>query len=58
MIKSATIHTAHGYLVSVRRVGLEIEMETSDARGDVISAVRMSEADAVALLDELQRVTA
>lgn len=54
MIKPTTIHTAHGYAVSVRRVGVEIEMETSNAVGDVISTVRMSEDDAVALLDELR----
>lgn len=53
MIKSTPVHTAHGYAVSVRRVGVEFELETSNAAGDVISTVQMSENDARALLDDL-----
>lgn len=53
MLKSTTIHTAHGYAIRVRRVGVEIELETSSATGDVISTVRMGEVEASRLLDEL-----
>lgn len=54
MTTPTTIHTAHGYAIRVRRVGVEIEMETSSAAGDVISTVRMSEDDAFWLMDELR----
>lgn len=57
MIKSTTIHTAHGHSISVRRVGVEVELETSSATGDVISTVRMTEAEAVALLDKMEALT-
>lgn len=57
MLTSTTIHTAHGYAIRVRRVGLEVEFETSSAVGDVISTVRMTEAEAVALLEELDDLT-
>lgn len=58
MSASTTIHTAHGYEITVRRVGAEVEMETSNAVGDVISNVRMTEDDAVALLADLREEVA
>lgn len=54
MLQPTILHTAHGYEIRVRRVGVEIEMETSAANGDVISTVRMSEDDAFWLMDELR----
>lgn len=58
MIAPTTVHTAHGYAVAVRRVGVEIEMETSSAVGDVISNVRMTEDEATALLAGLREEVA
>lgn len=56
MIKSTTIHTAHGYSVTIRRVGLEYDLETRDARGDAISTVRMSEPALARLIDDVEEV--
>jgi hypothetical protein len=53
VLTSTTIHTAHGYSIRVRRVGVEIELETSHFGGDAISTVRMSEDEARALLSEM-----
>lgn len=58
MLRSTTIHTTDGSSVTVRRVGLEYDLETRDARGATISTVRMSEADLVALRDEMEGVAA
>lgn len=58
MLTSTTIHTAHGYSITVRRVGLEIDLETRNAAGETISTVRMSEREASRLLEELDDVEA
>ncbi|MFD5161026.1 hypothetical protein ACFWMJ_23605 [Streptomyces hawaiiensis] len=47
-----TIHTADGSTVTVRRIGLEYDLETQNARGETISTVRMSHDDLSALADE------
>lgn len=47
-----TIHTADGSTVTVRRIGLEYDLETQNARGETISTVRMGYDDLSALLDE------
>lgn len=57
MIFSTTIHTAHGYSVEITRVGLEYDLMTSNALGDVISTVRMNEAETVALWANMKALT-
>ena len=49
-----TIHTATGATVTVRRRGIEYDLETRNAKGDTISTVVMSEDDLTALLDEAE----
>jgi hypothetical protein len=45
-----TIHTADGSMVTIRRRGIEFDLETKNARGETISTVVMSEDDVAALL--------
>ncbi|MFE7624262.1 hypothetical protein [Streptomyces sp. NPDC057509] len=47
-----TIHTADGSSVTIRRRGIEFDLETRNARGETISTVVMAEKDVVALLEE------
>lgn len=47
-----TIHTADGSMVTIRRRGIEFDLETKNARGETISTVVMSEDDVAALLAE------
>jgi hypothetical protein len=53
-----TIHTASGASVTVRRRGIEYDLETRNARGETISTVVMSEDDLTALLDEADELIA
>ena len=48
-----TFHTAHGYTVTATRRGIEIDLETKNAKGEVISTVVMSEYAATLLLEDL-----
>jgi hypothetical protein len=50
----ATIHTADGSSVTVRRIGLEYDLETRNARGETVSTVRMSMDDLDALVAEME----
>ncbi|WP_327379426.1 hypothetical protein [Streptomyces sp. NBC_01212] len=45
-----TVHTANGSTVTIRRRGIEFDLETRNARGETISTVVMNEADVKALL--------
>ncbi|MFJ9213019.1 hypothetical protein [Streptomyces sp. NPDC102264] len=47
------IHTADGSQVTIRRRGIEYDLETRNARGETISTVVMNEDDVAALLDEM-----
>jgi hypothetical protein len=49
-----TIHTASGATVTVRRRGIEYDLETRDAKGATISTVVMSEDDLDALVIEME----
>lgn len=49
-------HTAHGYTVEARRFGLEVDLITRDAKGEVVSTVVMNAADANSLLLNLTKV--
>jgi hypothetical protein len=48
-----TIHTADGSQVTIRRRGIEFDLETKNPRGETISTVVMSEDDVSALYDEM-----
>jgi hypothetical protein len=48
-----TIHTADGSMVTIRRRGIEFDLETKNARGETISTVVMSEDDVVELLESV-----
>ncbi|MBT2412659.1 hypothetical protein J7I94_19185 [Streptomyces sp. ISL-12] len=48
-----TIHTADGSTVTVRRRGIEYDLETRNARGETISTVVMSSDDFDALYDQM-----
>ncbi|MFJ3588598.1 hypothetical protein ACIQUY_04820 [Streptomyces sp. NPDC090231] len=47
-----TIHTADGSTVTIRRRGIEFDLETRNARGETISTVVMNEDDVSQLLAE------
>lgn len=49
-----TIHTADGSTVTVRRRGIEYDLETRNAKGETISTVVMSQDDLDALLSEIE----
>ncbi|MER5501355.1 hypothetical protein ABT096_29700 [Streptomyces sp. NPDC002561] len=49
-----TIHTADGSSVTVRRRGIEYDLETRNARGETISTVVMSGRDFDALLKSMK----
>ena len=49
-----TFHTAHGYTVTATRRGIEIDLETKNGKGEVISTVVMSEERAEDLLRGLE----
>lgn len=51
-----TIHTASGATVTVRRRGIEYDLETRNAKGETISTVVMSEDDLYALADEMDEL--
>jgi hypothetical protein len=53
-----TIHTADGSTVTIRRVGIEYDLETQSASGATISTVRMNGDDLDALRDEMDEVAA
>ncbi|MGI5404148.1 hypothetical protein ACQEVG_32800 [Streptomyces sp. CA-135486] len=48
-----TIHTADGSTVTVRRRGIEYDLETVNAKGETIATVVMSEDDLAALYTEM-----
>jgi hypothetical protein len=48
-----TIHTADGSQVTIRRRGIEFDLETKNPRGETISTVVMSEDDVVELLESV-----
>ncbi|MEV0444031.1 hypothetical protein AB0I84_45300 [Streptomyces spectabilis] len=50
-----TIHTADGSSVTIRRRGIEYDLETRNARGETIATVVMTRADLDALLEEIER---
>ncbi|WP_327712396.1 hypothetical protein OG912_32250 [Streptomyces sp. NBC_00464] len=50
-----TIHTADGSQVTIRRRGIEFDLETRNARGETISTVVMDSADMVRLMEEMRR---
>jgi hypothetical protein len=52
-----TIHTADGSTVTVRRRGLEYDLETRNARGETIATVVMSQDDLDALYVDLDEFT-
>lgn len=52
-----TIHTATGSTVTVRRRGIEYDLETRNAKGETISTVVMSQDDLDALYEELDAHT-
>ncbi|MYY03081.1 MULTISPECIES: hypothetical protein [unclassified Streptomyces] len=52
MKTSRTIHTADGSTVTIRRRGIEFDLETRNARGETISTVVMTADDVNALLVE------
>ncbi|MFD0650196.1 hypothetical protein ACFQ2Y_17850 [Streptomyces malaysiensis subsp. malaysiensis] len=58
MRHSTTIHTADGSSVTIRRRGLEYDLETRNARGDTIATVEMSEREFYALMAEMDEVAA
>ncbi|WP_199806508.1 hypothetical protein [Streptomyces sp. NRRL F-5630] len=58
MKTSRTIHTANGSTVTVSPRGIEVDLWVRDAAGRTVATVEMSRADALALLDELDEVTA
>lgn len=49
------IHTADGSQVTIRRRGIEFDLETRNARGETISTVVMNEADMGRLMEEMRR---
>ncbi|MGW0468318.1 hypothetical protein ACWDX6_24085 [Streptomyces sp. NPDC003027] len=49
----STIHTADGSSVTIRRRGIEYDLETKNARGETISTVVMNQDDLDALFDEM-----
>ncbi len=48
-----TIHTADGSQVTIRRRGIEFDLETRNARGETTSTVVMNSDDVSALLAEM-----
>lgn len=48
-----TIHTADGSQVTIRRRGIEFDLETKNPRGETISTVVMSEDDVIELLESV-----
>ncbi|MFJ6636588.1 hypothetical protein ACIQMR_35270 [Streptomyces sp. NPDC091376] len=53
----STIHTADGSIVTVRRRGLEYDLETVNARGETIATVVMNQDDLHALYSEMDEYT-
>ncbi|WP_326812116.1 hypothetical protein [Streptomyces scopuliridis] len=53
-----TIHTADGSSVTIRRRGIEFDLETRNALGETIATVVMSDVDFRALLAEMDEVAA
>lgn len=51
MSAARIIHTADGSSVTIRRRGIEFDLETRNARGETISTVVMAEKDVVALFE-------
>jgi hypothetical protein len=51
-----TVDTAHGYTVAATCVGIEYQVETTNARGEVIANVRMSEDRFRTLWDDMANV--
>ncbi|MGW2950764.1 hypothetical protein [Streptomyces eurythermus] len=52
-----TIHTASGATVTVRRRGLEYDLEVRNAKGETIATVVMGQADLDDLYEELDAHT-
>ncbi|MFF9525381.1 hypothetical protein ACF1DV_25880 [Streptomyces achromogenes] len=52
-----TIHTADGSTVTVRRRGIEYDLETRNAKGETIATVVMSQDDLDALYVDLDKHT-
>ncbi|MEV4971979.1 hypothetical protein [Streptomyces scopuliridis] len=52
-----TIHTADGSSVTIRRRGIEYDLETCNARGETISTVVLGQRDVDALYLELDAHT-
>lgn len=50
------IDTAHGYRVTATRVGIEFNLETTNAKGEVVSNVRMGENEFYGLYCEMQDI--
>lgn len=49
-------HTSHGYTVEATPRGIEMDLITRNAKGEVISTVVMDSASASSLLSDLEEV--